>query len=84
MQGQNRQVRNETRGKKRKWHNDTYKTSPANKNSQDNEKYVQEKQFGHCGIRQNGKKKQNNKERKHHLWFQEEETVNGVEETKES
>lgn len=27
-------------GKKRKWHNDTYETSPANKNSQDNEKYV--------------------------------------------
>jgi len=40
MQGQNRHVRNEEGGKKGKWHNDTYKTSPANKNSQDNEKYV--------------------------------------------
>lgn len=41
-------------------HKDTHK-APANKNSQDDEKYVQEKQFGHCGIRQNAKKKQNNK-----------------------
>lgn len=46
----------------KKSHNYIHKTSPENKTSQDNEKYVKEKQFGHCGTRQNGEKKKNDKE----------------------